>query len=144
MNSLINLPPFCSLTKKERLNMKTGCLCFLWYIRTYIRTRQMFTSTLPSLSDKKVNRIQVHKRQNSDKCDLDLKNLASSCPCCHKQYNLKFEKETNQRRVCKHRQEKWQPTYHSVAPWRGVCTGTVLSGGYTPRCLSLQHHSRTL
>ena len=28
------------------------------------------------------------KRENSSKCDLGLKNLASSCPFCHKQYNV--------------------------------------------------------
>jgi hypothetical protein len=29
------------------------------------------------------------KRHNSIKCDIDLKNLTSSSPCCQKQYNLK-------------------------------------------------------
>ena len=34
---------------------------------------------------------QVHKKgQNSGNGDLDLKNLASLCPCCHKQYNLSW------------------------------------------------------
>lgn len=41
-------------------------------------------SPLDTLSEKKYK-----KRQHFGKCDLDLKNMASSCLCYHKQYILK-------------------------------------------------------
>ena len=37
-----------------------------------------------------VNKINKYKQgQNSNKCDLNLHNLALSCLCCNKQFNLK-------------------------------------------------------
>jgi len=47
----------------------------------FVRKIQMF---------KKGKQIQMFKKgQNYGKCDLDLKNLATLCLCCPKQYNLK-------------------------------------------------------
>jgi len=36
----------------------------------------------------KLNKIKLQNGHYSGKCYLDHEHLASSCPCCHKQYNL--------------------------------------------------------
>jgi len=60
------------------------------FIKIHVATRWVWSWTLVSLSDALAEKKSKYKKgQNTGICDLDLRNLASSCLCCKKQYNLK-------------------------------------------------------